>query len=149
MLNILKISELLTVETRHLRGIIWRLGSREFQMYAYLTDLSWESNLFKKAKIFISKFGEEKLPPYPDSEEEAHIKSFMGSSGSWVVSGNPFFQVHISDLGLIEARGLWIKKELPKEAGQIKKAFGSILYNLDEKGASPGGETRGVDTLEE
>jgi hypothetical protein len=135
-------SELLTVETRHLRGVIWRLGSREFQMYAYLTDLSWESNLFKNAKIFISKFGEEKLPSYLDSGEEARIKSFMGSSGSWLITGNPFFQVHISDLGLIEAHGLWIKKELPKEAGQIKKAFSSILDKLDEKGVPPEGQTK-------
>jgi len=111
-------------------------------MYAYLTDLSWESNLFKKAKIFISKLGEEKLPLYLDSGEEARIKSFMGSSGTWVITGNPFFQVHISDLGLIEAHGLWIKKELPKEAGQIKKAFSSILDKLDEKGVPPEGQTK-------
>ena len=62
------------------------------------------------------------------------IKHFIGSSGSWVITGNPFFQVHISDLGLIETRGLWTKKNCPKEAEQIKKTFRSILEKLDEKG---------------
>ena len=127
-------SESLTLETRHLRGIIWRLGSREFQMYAYLTDLSWESNLFEKAKILISKFGEEKFPSYLGSERELHTKPFLGNGGSFVFTGNPFFQIHISDLGLVEVHGLWIKKDPPKDADQIKKPFGSVLEKLDEKG---------------
>lgn len=141
-------AELLTVETRHLRGIIWRLGSREFQMYAYLTDLSWEPNLFRKAKRLISAFGEEKLPSYVGSESEIHAKSFTGSGGSWIVTGNPFLQIHVSDLGLIEALGLWVKKKPPQDVDQIKKAFSSILHKLDGKRVIPGGQTHTVDRNE-
>ena len=38
------------LETKHLRGAVWRIDAREFDLRAYLKDLSWEEHLLDLAQ---------------------------------------------------------------------------------------------------
>src|SRR6266849_6341263 len=40
----------LLIEGRHMRGTVWRVSARNFEMRAYLTDLLWERELFDRAR---------------------------------------------------------------------------------------------------
>lgn len=51
---------------------------------------------------------------------------------SWTQIGNPFIQVELTDLGLLEATGLWTEGRLPKKADSIVEPFMKVLRNLDE-----------------
>ena len=54
----------------------------------------------------------------------------LGSA--WVVTGNPFLQVELTDMGLIEASGLWTEPLLPESAEAITDTFLRLLKVLDE-----------------
>lgn len=122
------------LETAHLRAALWRMGEREFLMQGYLTDLKWEQNLFARAhkearKSVTPEKSFKKQPTLGFMPEE---RSRMSPGCAWVQVGNPFLQVELTDLALLEASGLWLKRQLPEQAAEITKAFQSVLNALDE-----------------
>ena len=48
------------------------------------------------------------------------------------VAQNPFIQVELTDLGLIEATSIWIQPRLPENARAIEDPFLTVLNALDE-----------------
>ena len=124
----------LTIETAHLRAAIWRTGERNFSMFAYLTDLSWEKKLFyyaqEKALKYIAG-----LPEAPMSDEHStepqRKETVKGLSVNWAILGNPFIQIGLSDLGMLEAHALWTEQRLPKDAEEIINPLLKVLNALE------------------
>ena len=68
----------------------------------------------------------------PDALTEGR-KTYGPLGASWVVAGNPFIRVELSDVGLLEARGLWTAPVLVASDGDlIREAFRKLLISLDE-----------------
>lgn len=110
------------LETTHLRATLWRIGEREFLLQGYLKDLDWQDMLFKLASI--------------TADVERHAQNERGMFGPlgfrWALPGNPFLVVELTDLGLIEASGLWTAPALPQQAVQITARFQELLDSLDK-----------------
>jgi hypothetical protein len=111
------------IETVHLRGALWRLGSREFRLRAFLSDLSWEKELFAIARELANK------DLFPGQNEEI----YSPFSGSWEARlGEAFMQVFVDDMALIEVDGFWIGDTPPKSAENVKEKFMKVLLELDQ-----------------
>jgi hypothetical protein len=134
----------LELHTTHLRGAVWRIDYREFLLQAYLVDLNRERELFVRARQHASRAPERPTTKAMDlsSETDGATRVVYGPlGGSWVVVGNPFIRAHVSDMGLIEAIGVWTEAEVDETAGEeIRLAFERLLTSLD-----PGTEGQGSD----
>jgi len=123
------------LETKHLRATLWRTGSREFLLQGYLTDLSWQEGLFSHARRVADAAENPKSKSLIQRndmfEEEEAGESFTGLGAAWVVAENPFIQVELTDLGLLEATGIWTGRELPDAAAAITQPFLKLLHKLD------------------
>jgi hypothetical protein len=134
------------METKHLRATLWRTGAREFLMQGYLMELSWQEGLFAHARRLADAAEHPKgkaLAPRSDTfeavdmfEAEAAGESSTGLGATWVVAENPFIQVELTDLGLVEATGIWTGRELPRTAEAITEPFLRVLQSLDESNPS-------------
>ena len=124
------------LETKHLRATLWRTGEREFVMQGYLKELRWQHSLFELAHREASRHDGPKprlprsLPYLIEPETEAQPSKPLGVA--WSIPQNPFLQVELTDLGLIEATGLWIEPRLPQNAEVIKEPFSKLLRTLDD-----------------
>jgi hypothetical protein len=69
-------------------------------------------------------------------EAETPVKempTYAALAASWIVSGNPFIRVEVSDMGLVEARAIWTAATLQPSDGQaILDALRRVLLSLDE-----------------
>jgi len=121
------------LETTHLRATLWRTGEREFLLQGYLKDLSWQSGLFERAHVHLSGVAEKKdsILPADSAGTQAEGRPYMPLGAAWIVEGNPFIQVELSDLGLLEASGIWTGSHLPESAELITGAFHTLLSTLD------------------
>ena len=121
------------LETTHLRATLWRTGEREFILQSYLKDLSWQSGLFERAHAHLSEVAGEKDSNLPadSAGTQAGGRPYMPLGAAWIVAGNPFIQVELSDLGLLEASGIWTGSHLPENAELITGAFHTLLSALD------------------
>ena len=126
----------LILETTHLRGTLWRTGEREFQMQGYLKELGWQKGLFERAHTEAAGRDTSRVEPQRpvvetlESRVEGDLSRPLGVA--WTVPGNPFLQVELTDMGLIEAIGWWTKPRLPQSADAITVAFEKLLNGLDE-----------------
>jgi len=125
----------LVLETKHLRGTIWRIGEREFSLQAYLKDLTWEEELFALARREAAR----NALPQRISQAETESPSLspaehsvQGSGATWTVIGNPFMQVELTDLGLVEVSVLWTESRLPESVEEIQHPLSQLLARLDE-----------------
>jgi hypothetical protein len=118
------------LETPHLRGAIWRLGVREFGLFAYLKKTSWLKKLLRNAmRVSREANGEvEEAIPEP---APADVEVFEGHAYGWVIPRNPFTQVFVSELGLIEAVAHATGRRPPRSVRSIRSRFDSILQILD------------------
>ncbi len=122
------------LETLHLRATLWRVGEREFSMRAFLKDLAWQEELFGRA----GREARRNRPPSPPTtalEPVRHPReegSVTGLSVAWTVVGNPFMQVKLTDLGLLEVSALWIEPRLPETAEDVRTPLLQLLKTLDE-----------------
>lgn len=127
--------EPLILETRHLRSTVWRVDDREFLLQAYLKDLAWQDELFARARreagtheppnrISDTK-GEGPSWPFPVED------SLRGPGSAWTVFGNPFMQVELTDMGLLELSALWIEEILPVDREPIVAPLNAQLEILD------------------
>lgn len=128
------------ITTTHLRGAIWRVGIRQFQMRAYLSDLTWEDGLLRAARALIAQSDDSQVPlPKTAGVSRTQRKPFVGQGGSWVSVGNPFVEIALSDLGLIEADAVWTEGDRPRSVEPIRGKFRSILEQLDGGEREPKG----------
>jgi len=124
------------LKTTHLRATLWRTDEREFLMQGYLKELGWQKELFeqvhRQAGRDESRKVQASIPPtdlfytHPEGERS------MPLGTAWAVPGNPFLQVELTDLGLLEAAGLWTEPRLPDNAKAIIDVFQKLLTALDE-----------------
>lgn len=138
----IKITDKPTVlETKHMRATLWRIGAREFLMQGYLTDVTWQGELFALARRLAGNPKSPKrkgIAPRSDMPEtvdmydtEPREESFDGLGAAWVVAENPFIQVELTDMGLVEATGIWTREELPDADSAITQPFQRLLQKLD------------------
>lgn len=125
------------MQTKHLRATLWRTGTREFLMQGYLTELSWEDELFLRARLlaYPSEISTSKGPAQTRQTAEAddlsEEESYTPLGAAWVIADNPFIQIELTDLGLVEATGIWTGRELPGAAAAITGPFLNLLHKLD------------------
>ena len=122
------------LETKHLRGALWRLGAREFNLCAYLTDLSWHENMLRFAhrEAALHERVEEPIVQKNyglDFRDEQQSKINLGVA--WTVTGSVLLRAQLSDLCLLEVNGLWTEPELPHTDEEIKQPFVRLLNALD------------------
>jgi hypothetical protein len=129
------------LETKHLRATVWRIGEREFVMQGYLRELSWQNRLFELAHREASRNDAPKvrIPKGPAYliESEAEGEPLKPLGVAWAVAQNPFIQVELTDMGLLEATGLWTERRLPQDAEAITKPFLNLLNALDKPLTKP------------
>jgi hypothetical protein len=126
--------EPLILGTDHLRAAVWRLGEREFLMQAYLTNLEWQHSLFERAVTEASRSsptrGIASAVRQPETNVEDEAVQSLGVA--WAVPGNPFLQVELTDLALLEATALWTEPSLPENGEVITNSLQHLLDALDE-----------------
>ena len=65
----------LLISTQHLRGVVHRTGDFDFELRAYLNDLNWESDLYRRASSVAREYSRT-VPSLQQEEEEGKtIKS--------------------------------------------------------------------------
>lgn len=144
-----------SIQVVHLRGVVWRRGAREFELRAYLTDLSWQDTLFDHVRKLHDSVQEMNVGD--EMQQDGDRRAYQRLGGNWSVTGNPFIQVQVSDLGLIRADALWTERVLPADAPSITRPFQVILEQLDSATPTTGGvetqvshdETRGANKPED
>jgi hypothetical protein len=122
-------------ETKNLRATLWRTGEREFLMKGYLKELSWQDALFKRARDVARRAASTNVDTLRQAGEafdsEAGERAFEGLGVAWIVPANPFIQIEVTDLGLLEATGLWTLPMLPENSDPITTPFVRVLQTLD------------------
>jgi hypothetical protein len=129
------------ITTEHLRGVVWEVGSHEFEFRAYLSDLSWESTFYKNAALAAEKYGgrpftykEESPSPRKEQTDNHSTRERSEKVGGaiWILDGDNFFrEVTVSYLALTKVRGIWARRELPKDKEPIVNGFREVLTLLE------------------
>lgn len=129
------------ITTEHLRGVVWEVSSHEFEFRAYLSDLSWEATFYKNAALAAEKYGgtpfiykeEGPVQRKEPSENNSRRERIGKISGAvWILDGGKFFrEVTVSYLALTKVRGVWARRELPKDKKSIVNGFGEVLTLLE------------------
>ena len=122
------------LKTAHLRAALWRTGEREFFMQGYLTELKWQRTLFDRAHEQAKKYLKPRLVQgkQPLLKFISTTKARVSPGSSWIAFGNPFLQIELTDMGLLEASGLWVKPLLPESGTEITNVFQALLESLDD-----------------
>ncbi len=114
----------------HIRGTVWRIGERNFEMQAYLTDLSWERDLFVRAQAEYAKHRstveiqrQGALTPRADAHPVRAV--------SWTIVGNPMMEVNVTDLAQIEVGIVWVSEELPQTSEELVAPLSGLIARLD------------------
>ena len=55
----------------------------------------------------------------------------MPLGASWYVPGDLFIQIELTDMGLLEATGIWTEANLPDDARTISGRFEKVMLSLD------------------
>lgn len=111
--------------TTHLRAVVHRVGTRDFEMRGYLSAPDFERHLYANA----AALGARPLATDLDALDSDSI--YSGPGGAWVIEGTLFQQVAVSDFGLIKSRGRWTRAELPRDAREVLDPFQRLLDALD------------------
>ncbi|HEX8916269.1 MAG TPA: hypothetical protein VF796_28220 [Humisphaera sp.] len=113
--------------TANLRAVVHRVGVRDFEMRAYLSNPDYERRLFAMA----TKLGARQTASADQGEATATKGAYVSPGGEWVIEGVLFQQVAVSDFGLIKSDGRWTKEEPPRDAGEVLAPFQKLLDALD------------------
>lgn len=138
-------------KTTHFRGVVWQTGRREFELRAYVTDLSWVESLYLHARkaaaarnvIAVEPDDEETEGPenipqgvfFQDVEQAPLVDK--GEGISWEEDAEGLLcSVMVSELGLIKVRGVWAGRELP-EGSVIVRSLTAILERIEASDKNP------------
>jgi len=120
--------------TNHLRGALWRTSAREFDLRAYLTDLTWDESLLRLAHNEANQH-ERSLEPVEQTNsglgfgDKQPPKTTRGVA--WTVTGSLLLRAQLSDMCLLEVNGLWTEPKLTNSDEEIKGPFLKLLHALD------------------
>lgn len=127
-------SEPMVLSTDNLRGAVWRLNSREFQMLAYLTRLDWETQMIRLAHL---QAGRHESFPRPHDKQTRDLFAELNHvdvqqlGTAWNVTGDLLLQVNLSDMCLLEVRATWTAVRLPDNVQEIVTPLLNLLKSLD------------------
>lgn len=138
----------LVIERSHLRGVVWQVDRREFELLAYLTDYSWEETLYRNAAaaaamehvtvldpeedddIYDETKVERQKDLFPQEKPAPAVDEGMGLSWEEYADGLECV-VTVGDLGLIKAKGLWLGRDMPQSADEVVLRFQRILERIE------------------
>jgi hypothetical protein len=127
------------LESAHLRATVWRIDDREFVMQAYLTDLAFEERLFAAArKMALQSADTVRDDSQLTEPDRARGHVYAPPGARWIVTGNPFMRVELTDLGLVQATALWTGDSMPESGEAITGPFHRVLHSLDDAKVLPG-----------
>ena len=120
----------LIIRGTHIRGTVWRTGERNFEMQAYLTDLSWERDLFARAREEYAKH--QRIAGVERGEDQiAALADHLARGFNWSIVGNPMMEVNVTDLALIEVGIVWVSQELPRTSEELAAPLSGLIARLD------------------
>ena len=139
------------IRMAHLRGVVWPVDRREFELLAYLTDYSWEETLYQHAAKIAASGRVTVLEPEEDDahgaegvdqqkdlfqqERAPEVDEGMGLSWEEEADGLQCV-VTVNDLGLIKVKGLWFGRDLPQDPEEVVSRFRGILTRLEAPGGT-------------
>jgi hypothetical protein len=119
------------VVTKHLRGVMRPVSIAEYELRAFLTDLSWEDELLRRAAGLAGSTH----PPGDSYLGDGIHKDGEGrsvSGGRWVERERDIFKiVSVTDLGLVRVRGFWVGSEIRESWRMVREAFAETLNRID------------------
>ncbi|HEU4713006.1 MAG TPA: hypothetical protein VFS76_15660 [Pyrinomonadaceae bacterium] len=120
--------------TRHLRAVIHRIADFEFEVRAYLDDLSWEESLYKR----VTSIAAERSARPIDVAQKQDASTFEGEkrlrrpSASWrMVDRDLVCDILVGPFGLIKMKGTWISIKPPRQIDQVRATFEMALNEID------------------
>lgn len=129
-------TNILRSAAHHLGGVVWIETDREYELRAYLLDLSWEPTFYERAvrfvkdvetsRVLLNYRHETNQTAFPSGEDRE-----LALGLEWVAHGEIFVQAYVSDLGTLSARGVWTVPDPPPNEGAIFSAFQQLLNKFD------------------
>ena len=120
----------LILPTTRLRGAVWRLSDREFEMRAYVSAVKHAKHVLERAKEIARERGTE--PTETHTQEPPELRPYITEVFEWFESGNPFVSVLVTGLLFIEVRAFWTASQLPSSFTPIQARLQDILNSLSE-----------------
>lgn len=126
----------LNSEAGIMRGVIWVEGDREFELRAYLRDTTLEEQFYwNAARLHRSTIRQTTTETYLRYGLEPialrDLRQDPKLNLEWVVEGDCFLQVAVSDFCTFCAHSTWTLQDLPMELAQITKPFQLLLNEFD------------------
>ena len=119
----------------HLGGVIWIESAREFELCAFLLELSWEAEFYRNVAMQSEHSGSSKsIKDLGYGHDRALIDPMSKDESTglgWVQTGDMFVQVEVSDFCTISARGTWTATSLPSALKIITAPFQTLLDKID------------------
>lgn len=132
------------IETEQFRGVIRRLGSREFELRAYLKDFEFEEAFWKNAESLIrARHAVDTVNSRETSSEmpEAGMRNTQASDGEeedddpargwWEATRALAMQVTISEFALLRIRAIWILPQAVQELAPVGDALQEVLRRFE------------------
>jgi hypothetical protein len=123
------------VETRHLRGAFHQASPRLFEFRAFMRDLTWDEELFRRATMVAGRYGRQVAAPsakYQEEEENAGTINFDDPELSWLeIRDHMLVEVSISEFALLRAQLTWTSHVPPADVERIHLAFLNVLRSLE------------------
>lgn len=140
------------VETAHFRGVIRQLGTREFELRAYLSDFGYEETFWGRVEILVAerRKGDARLSSlahsrpageatdvgpgagtaradgdWPDEEDDDP------SRGWWEASGSVSIQVTVSEFALVGIRATWNLPQGPRDFPTVYSMLREVLNRFE------------------
>jgi len=130
----LRINKRQLITTAHLRAVVHRIADFEFEVRAYLDDLSWEESLYARATAIEAERGrlEMRTHNHGDSSSIESFKPLRRPATSWrVVENQLACNIVVGPFCLIIMRGTWTAVEPPTDIDQVKTTFEKALNEID------------------
>lgn len=125
------------ISSKHLRAVVHRASEFEFELRAYLDDLSWEDLLYKRAsataaeaKMALARLEAPTLEQHTESLDDQ--ESLRRPHTSWrIVGQNLVCVVSVGPFCLIKMRGTWTGLLGPRHIDEVIQTFQIVLDQID------------------
>lgn len=120
----------LILRTSRLRGAVWQLSAREFEMRAYVSAVKHGKHVLDRAKETAVERGVQAVPQATPAQPQQQPSSTPVYE--WEESGNPFLTITVTQLAFIEVTAFWTRKRLPRSFTSIQKRLQAVLDELSQ-----------------
>jgi len=124
-------SQPLILESSRLRGAVWRVGAREFEMRAYVSGVKHGKHVLKRAKELAHELGFQGRPQ-PATVESTEEPVYATEVYEWEESGNPFLTIVVSRLLFIEVGAFWTGMKPPTSFAPVQERLQRVLESLSQ-----------------